>query len=92
MDSYARDPVNYALVAAGAGYNTNRFKLDAAVQFRWTSFRASQTLSPALVGAASLAPSAVGTASANEWRFKVSVIYRIADTDKLGAVLKKIFG
>lgn len=91
MDPNMRDPVTYHLVAAGAGYNTNRLKVDAAVQYRWTAYRAADRLSvtSAVAGGP---PDALGRAASREWRIKVSVIYRMADTDGLRNVLRKIFG
>ena len=44
MDTVVRDPVNYLLFSAGTGYNTNRFKFDAAVQFRRATARQSDQL------------------------------------------------
>jgi hypothetical protein len=93
MDPSTRDPVTYRLLSAGAGYNTNRFKLDAAVQYRWESFRSSDFFSVnRLVQGGGSTPEATGRAAAREWRLKVSVIYRVADTDKLKGVLRRIFG
>lgn len=34
----------------------------------------------------------MGLASADEWRIKVSAIYRLADTDALWGSIRKIFG
>jgi hypothetical protein len=76
MDPVTRDPVTYKLAAAGAGYNTNAVKLDAAVQFRWGGIDTTEPLSVAGL----LDPSrrdAVARASAREWRVKASVIYRL---------------
>ena len=39
MDTVVRDPIDYLLFSAGTGYNTNRFKFDAAVQLRRASAR-----------------------------------------------------
>jgi long-subunit fatty acid transport protein len=90
MDSLTLDPVGYRLVTAGAGYNTNRFKFDAAVQYRWGTFRVSEIYSPST--AAVEGRDAVALASADEWRIKVSAIYRLADTDALKGFLRRIFG
>ena len=81
MDPVMRDPVSYLLVTAGGGYNTNRFKFDAAVQYRKGTFRVSDVYSPAT--AATFGRDGAGLASADEWRIKVSAIYRLADTDAL---------
>jgi long-chain fatty acid transport protein len=92
MDPFTRDPLDYLLVSAGAGYNTNRLKFDAAVQYRTGSFRAASTLSVATALAGGLARDAVGRAATHEWRVKVSAIYRIQDTEKLRSLLRRIFG
>jgi long-subunit fatty acid transport protein len=75
MDPVTRDPVDLFLFAAGAGYNTNSLKFDAAVQYRWGGIRVSDvyTVTSALTGARD----AFGHSRAAEWRFKVSAIYRI---------------
>jgi long-subunit fatty acid transport protein len=88
---FTRDPVAYLLVSAGAGYNTNRFKLDAAVQYRRGGFDFGEVYS---VGSAVRGdgPDAVGRAATREWRLKVSMIYRLADTDALRGALRRIFG
>jgi long-subunit fatty acid transport protein len=90
-DAFTRDPVDYLLVSAGAGYNTNRFKFDAAVQYRHGSFLVSDTYS---VATALDAPGrdAIARAETGEWRIKVSAIYRLADTDALKGALRRIFG
>jgi long-subunit fatty acid transport protein len=92
MDPVTRDPVDYHLVAAGAGYNTNSFKLDLAVQLRWSGIEASAPLSVETLVRGGIPPDATGRASAREWRVKVSAIYRLADTEKLGAFLRRVFG
>ncbi|HEX6738834.1 MAG TPA: outer membrane protein transport protein, partial [Vicinamibacteria bacterium] len=45
MDPLLRDPVDYVMLAAGTGYNTNSFKFDMAFQLRWTRNRSSETAS-----------------------------------------------
>ena len=90
-DPVTRDPVAYHLVAAGAGYNTNRVKIDAAVQYRWGSFRLSRTQDLAEFQAGN-PRNVTGLSSSREWRVKVSAIYRLADTDKLKEILRRIFG
>jgi hypothetical protein len=92
MDVVTRDPVNYLLFSAGTGFNTNRFKLDAAVQYRSASFRTSQVISLETMMAGGLARDYIGRGDANEWRLKFSAIYRIQDTEKLRGILRKIFG
>lgn len=83
MDPLTRDPVEYFLLSGGTGYNTNRLKLDLAVQYRWSAFETSDVLSvdTALLGG--LVRDAVGRVGTHEWRFKVSVIYRISGTKKV---------
>lgn len=90
MDPVTRDPVTFHLAAVGAGYNTNRFKLDGAVQYRWGAIRLSDTLTVqrALTGGPA---DAVGNADAHEWRIKVSLIYRMADMDTLRDFVRRIF-
>jgi hypothetical protein len=92
MDRYVADPVSYLLVAAGSGYNTNRFKFDAAVQYRWDAFRMSDSPTLAQAGRIGVEPDAIARASSREWRIKLSAIYRIGDTDKVRSILRKIFG
>jgi long-subunit fatty acid transport protein len=92
MDPVTRDPVDFLFVSGGGGYNTNRFKFDASVQYRWTGFRISDVLSVRTALLDGFARDAIGRASTHEWRVKVSAIYRMPDTDKLRGVLKKIFG
>jgi long-subunit fatty acid transport protein len=92
MDPATRDPLDYFLVSAGAGYNTNRVKFDAAVQYRTGSFRSGTVLSVATFLEGGVARDAIGRADTHEWRVKVSAIYRIQDTDKLRAILRRIFG
>ncbi len=91
MDQVTRDPVDFLMLSGGGGYNTNRFKFDAAVQYRWGAFRASEVLSVGSAIAGGLARDAVGQVRTQEWRIKVSVIYRIQDTDKLRDLLRKVF-
>ena len=90
MDPVTRDPVDYRLLTVGGGYNTNRFKFDAAVQYRWGTFQVSEVYSPAT--AAVEGRDATGRAYADEWRIKVSAIYRLADTDALRKAIRRIFG
>jgi long-subunit fatty acid transport protein len=87
---YTRDPVDYVMAAAGTGYNTNSLKFDAALQYRWTSFRdgasfeLGEPFSPYL-------PQAVGERHLREWRLKFSLILRVTDTDKLRRTILDIF-
>jgi long-chain fatty acid transport protein len=77
MDLVTRDPVDYHLASVGAGYNTNAFKLDAAVQLRWADVEISEPLSVERMLEGPLPPDAVGRGSSREWRVKISVIYRL---------------
>jgi hypothetical protein len=88
---FTRDPVNYVMLAAGTGYNTNSLKFDAAFQFRRTHFLDGADFGVAEPGAATL-PSAVGERVNREWRVKLSLILRMTDTDKLGRTIRRIFG
>jgi hypothetical protein len=82
MDPVMRDPVEYFLLCAGTGYNTNRLKLDLAVQYRWSAFLASDVLSVGTALAGGLSRDAVGRVGTHEWRFKVSAIYRLSSSSK----------
>jgi len=87
--AYTRDPVNFVMLAAGTGYNTNSLKFDAALQYRWASFQDGSNFG---ISADPYLPVAVGEKSVKEWRLKVSIIVRVTDTEKLQQRLKKIFG
>jgi len=87
--SYTRDPVNYVVLAAGTGYNTNSLKLDAAFQFRWATFQDGTDFGLLPPGPL---PTAVGERSIREWRLKLSVILRMTDTEKLRRTVRKVFG
>jgi hypothetical protein len=97
-DPLVREGFDHLILAAGTGLNTNSFKLDVAVEYRWGGFRNTRNLSPVYqVGRAeefSLPPppEAQGTVRIQEWRLKVSLIYRVTDTEKLKDLLKKVFG
>jgi long-subunit fatty acid transport protein len=88
---YTRDPVNYVMLAAGTGYNTNSLKFDAALQFRWGHFQDGGSFGVAAPAPPTLPP-AVGERSVSEWRLKLSLILRVTDTDKLRRILGKVFG
>jgi long-subunit fatty acid transport protein len=77
MDPVTRDPVEYFVLSAGTGYNTNRLKLDVAAQYRWSSFLASDVLSVDTALAGGFNRDATGRVGTHEWRLKFSVIYRI---------------
>jgi hypothetical protein len=88
---FTRDPVNYVMLAAGTGYNTNSLKFDVAFQFRWAHFRDGADFGVAELRAVML-PSAVGERVNREWRVKMSLILRMTDTDKLNRTVRRIFG
>jgi hypothetical protein len=92
MDAVTRDPVDYFLISWGSGYNNNRFKLDAAVQYRRASARSRINIGLPDTTTGFVALDASGPGVSHEWRIKVSAIYRIADTEKLRGILRKIFG
>jgi len=93
IDTVTRDPVEYFLLSAGTGYNTNRLKFDLGVQYRWVTFLASDILSVDTATApAPLVRDALGRASTREWRFKLSVIYRISDTGGLRGMVGRMSG
>jgi hypothetical protein len=92
MDTVTRDPVDYLLVSWGSGYNNNRFKLDAAVQYRRATARTRVNIGLAEVVEGFPAANAVGRGVSHEWRIKVSAIYRVQDTEKVQRILRKIFG
>ena len=83
MDPLTRDPVEYFLLSAGSGYNTNRFKFDLGVQYRWSAFLASDVLSVDTATTPGFVRDAVGRVGAHEWRFKFSVIYRLSSARKV---------
>ncbi len=84
MDPLTRDPVEYLLLSAGSGYNTNRLKFDLGVQYRWAAFMASDVLSvDTAMAPVPLVRDAVGRVGAHEWRFKFSVIYRLSSARKV---------
>jgi long-subunit fatty acid transport protein len=80
MDPVTRDPVEYFLLSAGTGYNTNRLKLDLAAQYRWSSFLATDVLSVDTALAGGFLRDATGRVGTHEWRLKFSVIYRISSS------------
>jgi long-subunit fatty acid transport protein len=97
-DAFLREDSTYLGLATGTGVNTNSLKLDVALEYRWGRYRGLEDISVVYqVGVPeqfSLPPSpeAQGTQRFQEWRLKVSVIYRLTNTEKLGDYLKKIFG
>ena len=96
-----RDPVlftGYALelITVGVGYNTNRFKLDVALQRGWFDVRQTDSISIESELRSALAeeplPDSVGLRQERFWRLKVSAILRIVDTEGLQRTLGRIFG
>jgi long-subunit fatty acid transport protein len=75
MDPVTRDPIDIYMVAVGGGYNTNRLKFDAALQYRWGSYETTDIFS--VESALSGGRDALGRTRTGEWRLKVSAIYRI---------------
>jgi len=97
-DPFLRDDSTYFGLAAGTGVNTNSLKLDLAVEYRWGRYRGFEDISLIYqLGRAEEfglppAPEAQGTQRFQELRLKLSVIYRVTNTEKLRDLLKKIFG
>jgi hypothetical protein len=91
MDALTRDPVDVLMLAGGLGFNTNRVKLDAAAQVRFTRYRVLEALSPSAIGDGDYVPDAEGTAQLREWRLRLSLIVRVTDTERLKGLLKKVF-
>jgi long-subunit fatty acid transport protein len=89
MDPILRDPLDFVMVAAGAGFNTNRFKFDAALQYRFGRQRVSEALT--FDGVPLVLPDAYGVLRTGEWRFKVSGILRVTEDGAIGRLLGKIF-
>jgi long-subunit fatty acid transport protein len=97
-DPLVRDDADQLVLAAGTGVNSNRIKLDVALEYRWGSFRNTRNISPVYqVGLARdfdlpPPPEAEGVVRVQEFRFKASLIYRVTSTEKLKGVLRKVFG
>jgi len=97
-DFLLRDDLDYYIVSAGTGINTNSLKFDVAVQYRWGSYRNTQNIRPIYLagveGGLGLPPppEAAGVVRLQEWRIKVSVILRIIDKSRLRDMVKGIFG
>ncbi|PYQ00582.1 MAG: hypothetical protein DMF83_27750 [Acidobacteria bacterium] len=88
---YTLDPVNYTMLAAGTGYNTNSLKFDAAFQYRWARFQDGANFGVAFLDSVVL-PLAVGERQTREWRLKLSLILRVTDTDKLHRTIRRVLG
>jgi hypothetical protein len=97
-DPFLRADAHQKVLAAGTGLNSNNVKLDVAVEYRWGSFRHTANLSPVYqVGRAeelglAAPPEAEGTTRTQEFRLKVSMIYRITSAETIGRALRKAFG
>jgi hypothetical protein len=89
-DVVTRDPQDYVFLAVGSGYNTNRVKVDFAVQYGWNSYLATAYFDPE-PRPSPRAHDAIGRVASREWRLKFSAIYRFTDSDKLMEKLKKVF-
>jgi long-subunit fatty acid transport protein len=88
---YTLDPVDFVMLALGSGYNTNSLKFDAALQYRWATFRDGASFSLGSLPYDPLLPEAVGERRVKEWRVKLSLIFRITNTEKLRRTLRGVF-
>ena len=97
-DPLLRDDLDYYILAAGTGVNTNSLKFDVALEYLTGSVRNSENFSPVYVTGRAVdfglppPPEAQGTLRFQQWRLKVSMIYRLTDTDGLKDFLKRTFG
>jgi hypothetical protein len=98
-----RDPLlrvnaNQTILAAGTGVNTNSLKFDVSVEYRWGGFNHTTDISPVYWSGRTTefglpaGPEAQGTTRIQEWRLKVSTIYRVADTERIREVVRKVIG
>ena len=89
---------NQTILAAGTGVNTNSLKFDVSLEYRWGSFDHTTDISPVYFSGRATAfglpagPEAQGTTRIQEWRIKVSTIYRVADTERIKDVVRKAIG
>ena len=90
-DPWRGDPVNYYVLALGTGYNTNAWKLDAAVQYRWANFHSSSYIEPASIAQTPRTPDAYGPVHTAEWRVSFSVIYRMNESSGMNRFFHKAF-
>lgn len=66
-----------------------------AIEYRWGSFDNTTNISLVYMSGRAeelglpLGPEADGTTRIQEWRLKVSMIYRVADTEKIRDVLRR---
>lgn len=91
MDPVVRSPVNYWVLAAGTGYNTNAFKLDLSVQYRRADYRSGAYMEPEGMLSVPRLPDAYGNVKAEEWRINLSAIYRVTKSEGLGKILNAVF-
>ncbi len=97
-DPILRDDLDYYILAAGTGVNTNSLKFDVALEYLTGSVRSSENLSLVYLAGRAVdfglppPPEAQGTLRFQQWRLKVSMIYRLTDTDGLKDFLKRTFG
>lgn len=97
-DPVVRENTHHTVLAAGTGINSNSVKFDVAIEYRWGSFNHTTSISPVYLSghAADLGfptgPEAQGTTRMQEWRLKVSMIYRLADTDRIKDVVRRVIG
>ena len=97
-DPLLRDDLDYYILAAGTGVNTNSLKFDVALEYLTGSVRSSENLSVVYLAGRAVdfglppPPEAQGTLRFQQWRLKVSMIYRLTDTDGLKDFLKRAFG
>lgn len=97
-DLLAHDGLDYAVLAAGTGINTNSVKFDVALEHLWGSIRNSDDVSLIYrVGRAEElglppGPEAQGTVRLQQWRLKVSMIYRLTNTARFVDFVTKVLG
>jgi hypothetical protein len=97
-DPLVRDDADQRVLAAGTGLNSNSFKLDVSLEYRWGSFRNTRNFTPVYQSGRAVelglppAPEVEGTTRIQEWRLKVSVIYRVTSPERIREVFKKVFG
>jgi hypothetical protein len=98
-----RDPIlrrdaSQTILAAGTGINSNSIKFDVAIEYRWGGFDNAMNISPVYMSGRAeefglpVGPEAGGTTRIQDWRLKVSLIYRLADTERITDVVRKAIG
>lgn len=90
-DPWRGDSVDYWMLAFGTGYNTNAWKWDAALQYRWANFRSSSYIEPQSTAQIPRVPDAFGAIHTREWRLYLSVIYRMNRASSLKRFFHKAF-